>query len=179
MGLSSPSFFERNSIEDSDKYLLVNALAISTILDYNIASNYSSNSGFITQASRIYDFLKSKLYNSTYDMYNNRMDQSGSSVRDYNLHLFENSWMLQATLDLFKATGNITYYNDALQHFYGIENTLYDSINHGYNATFGPNQNTFKTFNGYQMLMSALTNFNQVYYSANLTLIGTSHHICI
>lgn len=170
MGLSSPSFFERNSIEDSDKYLLVNALAISTILDYNIASNYSSNSGFITQASRIYDFLKSKLYNSTYDMYNNRMDQSGSSVRDYNLHLFENSWMLQATLDLFKATGNITYYNDALQHFYGIENTLYDSINHGYNATFGPNQNTFKTFNGYQMLLSALTNFNQVYYSANLTL---------
>lgn len=168
--LASPSFYEQNSVDDSDKYLLVNAIAISTILEYNIASNFTVDSGYISQASRIYDFLKDKLYNSTYNMYNNRMDQS-VNVRDYNLHLLENSWMLQATLDLFKATGNITYYRNALQHFYGIENTLYDTVNHGYNMTFGPNQNNFKTFDGYQMLLSALADFNQIYYSAKLTLV--------
>lgn len=153
----------------TDKVLFPNALGISALLHWNIAEGYQENSLYLAQAERLYSFLKSNLFNTTQNMYNNRMDQTGSTVVDYRLNLLDNAWMLTATIDLFKATGDITYYEDAIELFYGIEKTLYDENNRGYHDSYYTDVSQEKTFDSYNMLISALLDMKEVYDSATIT----------
>ncbi|MBD3354098.1 MAG: hypothetical protein GF364_21630 [Candidatus Lokiarchaeota archaeon] len=162
-----PGYWE--STTNSEKSALTNALGIIALLDWNIATNYTANSAKLNQSIKIYNFMKEELYNSTNDMYNKKMARSGGGL-DYDLVLLDNAWMLKATLKLFEATGNITYYQDALKLYYGIESTLYDPLNYGYNTTFGPNQNTIKEYDDYNMYISALYDFKNIHDTAYIQL---------
>ena len=163
-----PGFKE--SSNDSDKYLLTNALGIIALLEWNIVQGFSKNSKQVQQAIKIYNFLKSRLYNSTYNMYNFKSDMAGVGSFDFNLKLKENSWMLKATTELFKATGNITYYKDALDLFYGIEQTLYDPSKKGYFDVFGPNGSDIKSLDGYCMFQTSLYDLKHLYDSAKINI---------
>ncbi|MHA1338501.1 MAG: hypothetical protein ACTSRZ_01270 [Promethearchaeota archaeon] len=163
-----PGFKETTS--DSDKYLLTNALGIIALLEWNIAEGYDNDSKQVQQAIKIYNFMKTHLYNSTHNMYNYKSDNAGIGSFDYNLRLLENAWMLKAIAELFKSTGNITYYEDALKLFYGIENTLYDSANYGYNDVFGPEDSDIKSVGSYSMLLNALAELKNCYDSAEISI---------
>lgn len=161
----------RSETSSTDKNLLPNALGISALLYWNIADGYKKNSSYIVQAERLYSFFKTNLFNNTNNMYNLKMDQTGSGGYNYHLNLLENAWMLTAILDLFKSTSDITYYNDAIELFRGIENTLYDETNKGYHNSYYGAPSEIKTFDSYNMLISSLIDMKEIYDSAQITSV--------
>ncbi|MHA1821983.1 MAG: hypothetical protein ACTSU2_02250 [Promethearchaeota archaeon] len=169
-----PSFFNTSNIANqrivtSDKFLLPNALGISALIEWSIANGKANNSVAINKSISIWNFIKSKLYNSTYDMYMTRMSQPGANIFNYNMSLLDNAWMLKATLDLFKVTGNLTYYKEALKHFYGIENNLYNNSKYCYSMNIGPQGlSDIATMDSYNALMMSLAQFYQYYSSTKI-----------
>ncbi len=147
------------------KYLYSNALGILALLEWNIANGYEYNSTEVQQAEDTWRFINDKFYNSTFDLYMTRSSETGL-ISDQNLYLLENAWMLQATLELFKHTGNTTYYIHAMDLFNGIEATLYQDS--GYNSQYGSNE---KTMDSYGMFLYSLNNFYDIYLHSEITVV--------
>ncbi|MCP4762656.1 MAG: hypothetical protein GY870_12825 [archaeon] len=132
----------------------------------------------VTKSEGIWRSIYDNLYNSTYDMYMSTCGTNGAMI-NYNMTLVDNSWMLRATLDLFKSTGNITYYNAALAHFNGIESNMYNSTNCSYYSTINIDQEKIesKTIEGYNNLIASLMQFQEIYDWTVLTPLDLSNSL--
>ncbi len=171
----NPSFYTFMNSDGDDhndttnKLLLPNALGISALLDWNIAENFDKNSSKVQQSEKIWNFLKENFYNDTFQLFMSETDQDGSTIQDYKMNLQDNAWMLKSTLDLFKTTGNISYYEASLDLYYGIEDNLYDQSNFGYNSSTGFGGTGIKNFDDYNLLLYSLNDFFTIFSSSVLT----------
>lgn len=150
------------------KYLYSNALGILALLEYNIQNGYEKNSIEVQQAEYIWRFLNQKFFNSTYNMYMTETNFNGNILRDWDLYLLENAWMMKSTLNLFKHTGNTTYYDKAMELFNGIEHNIYDSVNGGYNTLIG---SSVKTLDSYSMLLYTLQDFYNIFTQSEINVV--------
>ncbi len=116
-----------------DYHLSVNALGIITLLEYWIETGMTNDSTYYNKAIEIYQKLDEKLWNGTeYNLYHNISD-AGWAIYDYDFDLKANAMMMSASLKLFEVTGDITYYERAINVSKSIENLFFDSINGAYN----------------------------------------------
>ncbi|MHA1272850.1 MAG: hypothetical protein ACTSQS_05385, partial [Promethearchaeota archaeon] len=104
------------------KYLKINALGILTLLDYWLDTG-----------------MNTKLWNSTYQAYEYRRtrDWSIGTVSDRRLDLESNAIMMEACLKLFELTGNISYYNRAIDLYNFFEANLYNKSLKAYMNSIG------------------------------------------
>jgi len=170
------SFYNTSNLDNTigsnskNKNLFTNALGILALLEWNIINGYEKNSIEVLKAEKIWRFLNNKLYDGGYNLYIHETNVNGTIpiVPDgANMYLLENAWMLKATLELFKHTGNTTYYEKALDHFGGIEENLYDSVNYGYTSLFGSSE---KSMDSYGMLLYSVYDFHDIFTQSQISI---------
>jgi hypothetical protein len=147
-------------IGTNNKNLLTNALGIYALLEWSMHNDYE-----VVQAEKIWNFLNSRLVNGPNNLYIAEASRDGYISIDSNMYLLQNAWMLKTSLELFKHTGNSTYYEGAFNLFNGIEQNLYDSTNGGYNSLVGSSE---KTMDGYGMLINALNDFYKIFTESEI-----------
>ncbi|MFX1320878.1 MAG: hypothetical protein ACFFAQ_04450 [Promethearchaeota archaeon] len=147
-----------------DKYLDVNALGIITLLEYWVETGKKNDSSYLQKAIYLYNKLDEKLWVSG-PAYMYKADRDWSNADpEYNLEA--NSIMMSACLKLFELTGNITYYNRAIEIFDYFENNLYDGpLNKAYDSS---NSDPSKNLHSNLKLSEAYLNAFEIYNSTNL-----------
>ncbi len=133
------------SSDNNNKYLETNALGIITLIEYWKVSNKSE---YLNNATLIFNKINTTLFDGTYGAYLNQSNSNWGSHDDL-IDVKSNAMMMQACLKLFEVSGNITYYNSALNIYNTLENTFYDSTNKAYSTsldTFTMSKNTDKNF---------------------------------
>jgi hypothetical protein len=140
-------------------HLDVNALGIITLLEFWIETGKEGASPYLSRAIDIYNSLDDHLWNDTDKVYYYISTPSWVIANSaYNLRA--NSLMLEACLKLFELTGNITYYNRAVEIFKSFENNLYDSVNTAYRFSF---TNSSKNLNSNLNLRRAYLKASEIY----------------
>ncbi len=132
---------------DMYKRLDVNALGILTLLEYWLQTGMNQSSEHLTNATILYSLLNQYLWNSTYNAYEFLARQDwGSNVpspeTNRRIDLEANALMMRACLKLFSVTGNITYYNRAIDLYNFFENYLFNDTLGAYMASIGYVNNT-------------------------------------
>ncbi|MHA1274510.1 MAG: hypothetical protein ACTSQS_13885 [Promethearchaeota archaeon] len=110
------------------KYLKINALGILALLDFWLDTGMNKSS-YINNATNLYNLINIKLWNSTYGAYEycRRFDwEKTPTLSDRKLDLESNALMMEACLKLFEVTGNISYYNRAIDLYNFFEKYLYN-----------------------------------------------------
>ena len=143
-------FWIENESMDGNSLYLKNA----TSLYKKISTPVGASGGLWDPINEAYQFAKNEFWNNI-DAINNRID------------LEANSLMMQACLKLFEATGNITYYNRAIDLYNTFENKFYDSSVNAYRTSIGPINNN-KNFSSNLMLTDAYLKAVELYYSTIL-----------
>jgi len=117
-------------------HLSVNALGITTLLEFWIETGMESNSSYYQQAIDLYKSISmnTRLWNDTNHLYMN-VSKPDWSIEDKDIDLKANAMMMSACLKLFEVTGNITYYDRAMEIFNSTEFRLFDNINNVYNSS--------------------------------------------
>jgi hypothetical protein len=169
-GFYNTTDIENNKIGSNNKVLLTNALGIWALLEWNIAKGYTKSSSEVLKAEAIWRFLNSKLLNGANDLYITETNFDGNIAINSDMYLLYNAWMIKSSLELFKQTGNSTYYLGALDNFYGIEQHLYDQTNHAYSSLVGSSE---KTLDSYGMLIYALNDFYDIFIQSEILLTYT------
>ncbi|MHA1378729.1 MAG: hypothetical protein ACTSRG_10140 [Candidatus Helarchaeota archaeon] len=100
-----------------------NSLGILALLKFY---DSTSNQTYIRMAENISIYLRKNLYNSIFQGFN-------YSISNTTKLLESNSWAVQAYLELYEKTENITYYLQGRNVSFFLENYLWDSINQIYN----------------------------------------------
>ncbi|MFX1344896.1 MAG: hypothetical protein ACFFAI_07290 [Promethearchaeota archaeon] len=154
-------------------HLDVNALGIITLLEFWVGSGMQNNSQFYLKAVEIYNSLDNNLWNTTDKLYHKIYFPIGN-IDDYDYDLNANALMLEACIRLFQITGNIIYFNRAIELFNSLENNLYDSMNNAYDFSLS---NSNKNFNSNLKLYNAYLEASETYSStileANYNLTAT------
>ncbi|MFX1297566.1 MAG: hypothetical protein ACFFD2_22290, partial [Promethearchaeota archaeon] len=147
-------------------HLSTNALGIIALLEFWIASGMQNNSEYLEMAKDLYNSLSadSHLWNSTKNLYKNIQTNTWQKY-DPDLNLDSNALMMRACLKLFEVTGNITYYDRAVNMSKSIESNLYDTINNAYNFSLN---NYDKSFNSNLKLSKAYLDAFDIYNSTVL-----------
>ncbi|MFX0041631.1 MAG: hypothetical protein ACFE8L_01850 [Candidatus Hodarchaeota archaeon] len=147
-----------------DKYLDVNALGIITLLEYWIETGLKNDSAYLKKAIDLYNKLDEELWVNGF-AYMYKADQDWTNpISEYNLEA--NSIMMSACLKLFELTGNVTYYNRAIEIFEYFENNLYDGpLNKAYDSS---NLDPSKNFHSNLKLSEAYLNAIEIYNSTIL-----------
>jgi len=166
-GFYNTSDIENNKIGSNNKNLLTNALGILALLEWNIQNGYEIDSTEVLQAESIWRFLNTQLFDGIDELYITETNFDGNIVVNSDMYLVQNAWMLKASLELFKHSGNTTYYIGALENFDGIEKTLYDQTNYGYNSLAGSSE---KNLDGYGMLINSLTDFYEIFIESEIII---------
>jgi len=155
-------------------HLDVNALGIITLLEFWVSSGMQNDSSFLEKAVDLYNSLDDNLWNVTGDNLYSNIAESNWMIVDSSTNLNSNALMLEACIRLFQLTGNITYYNRAIEIFNSFENNLYDSINNAYDSSIS---DTNKNFNSNLKLYDAYLEASETYSStileANYNLTDT------
>lgn len=152
---------------DGQKYyhLDVNALGIITLLEFWVGSGMESDSPFLEKAVDLYNSLDDHLWNLTGDALYSNIAQPNWFLHDGSTNLNSNALMLEACIRLFQLTGNITYYDRAIELFDSFENNLYDSINNAYDFSLADSS---KNFNSNLKLYDAYLKASETYSSTIL-----------
>ena len=153
---------------NTDKYLHVNALGIITLLDF-WKENGSIDSPYYKNATALYDKLDDKFWDSVDKAY---IYSGGAAwVQDDVKHDLEaNSLMMQACLKLFDITGNITYYDRAIELYNTFEENFYNFTLYAYNASLGSgNNDNYKNFHANLKLCEAYLDAFEIYNNVMLT----------
>lgn len=147
-------------------YLRTNTIGIISLLEFWIESGMKNDSLYFQNAIKVYKSLDNNLWNSTHKFYMN-LAQPGWSNIDKSLILEDNALMMSACLKLFELTGNVTYYNRALNIFNSIESNLSDNVGGdiAYNFSF---TNSTKSFYSNLMVSDAYLNAFEIYNSVVL-----------
>ncbi len=146
-------------------HLDVNALGIITLLEFWVGSGMESDSPFLEKAVDLYNSLDDNLWNLTGDDLYSNIAQPNWFLSDGSTNLNSNALMLEACIRLFQLTGNITYYNRAIELFNSFENNLYDSVNKAYDFSLADSS---KNFNSNLKLCDAYLKASETYSSTIL-----------
>ncbi|MHA1300471.1 MAG: hypothetical protein ACTSO9_13715, partial [Candidatus Helarchaeota archaeon] len=101
----------------------INSLGIIALLKYY---EYLGNTTYIRLAENLSIFLRQNLYNNGFQGFN-------YSFTNTTKYLETNSWALEAFMDLYEQTGNISYYLIGRNVSMFLNNYLWDSFNKIYN----------------------------------------------
>jgi len=145
-------------------HLSTNALGIIALLEYWLVSGMESDSKYLERAKELYNNIDSNLWNSTKSLYENIRTDTWFKY-DPDLNLNSNAMMMRACLKLFEVSGNISYYDRAVNMSKSIESNLYDTINNAYNFSLS---NYDKSFNSNLKLSKAYLNAFDIYNSTVL-----------
>jgi len=133
------------SLGDLNYHLRDNALGIIALLEFWIASGLGdkTESEYLRNAISIYNALDFKFYVNDKG-YMNIRDPTLTIFEDESINLENNALMMSACLKLFESTGNITYYNRAINLSKSFENNFYDINVNAYNFSLAndPNNGT-------------------------------------
>ncbi len=155
---------------DNFYYLSTNALGLFTLLEFWTASGMENDSTYLKRANQLYNTLNSHFWNDTVNLYKRIVNPDWTTF-DNSLNLNDNALMMSACLKFFEVTGNITYYNKALEIYKSIQYNLYDNINHVYDFSF---TNSTKSFNSNLKLSKAYLNAFEIY---NSTVINVNYNV--
>ena len=163
------------------KRLDTNALGIIALIDFWIENeSMDINSKYFKNSTLLYEKLEN-LWDSTnnaYESYRTDTWTDASGTSDEIIDLKSNSFMLQACLKLFEATGNITYYDRAIDLYNTFENQFYDSSDNAYRTSIVTVINNNKNFSSNLMLTDAYLKAVEIYYSTVLdTAFNTSSQV--
>jgi len=153
------------------KYLDVNALGILALLDTWIATGMESNSSYLANATILYNKINENLWNNSYNAYEYRRQQDWSPTlisEDSRLDLAANSLMMRACLKFYDLTGNLSYYNKAIELFNFLENNLFNDTINLYMSSIGYGNNTNIDLKANMMLCKALIEALEIYESTTL-----------
>jgi hypothetical protein len=119
------------TIIDGNKYLETNALGIITLVEY--WKQNTNKSVYLNNATQLFDIINSTMWNETYGE-GAYLNQSASDWSNPNelIDLKTNAIMMEASLKLFEATGNVSYYDTAIKIYKTFENIFYDTDNNAY-----------------------------------------------
>ncbi len=145
-------------------HLSTNALGIIALLEMWIASGMLNDSDYLQKAKVLYNKLDTNLYDSANKLYKNIADPSWFPS-DPDLNLDSNAMMMRACLKLFEVSGNISYYDRAVNMSKSIESNLYDTINNAYNLSLTSYD---KSFNSNLKLSKAYLDAFEIYNSTVL-----------
>ncbi len=157
-------------VTDKYKFLATNAYAIWALTEWYIElgtpgigdQKYVDS---IENAEKIFLSLNNTLWNETYSLFMNGMDNS-DEIYDRTILLKDNSIMLMAMQKLFKVTGNFTYYKVCMDMFNGIQKNFKDPVYGSYytwlNATASAEINKNKNFNSISYLFRSINSLSSL-----------------
>lgn len=151
-------------------HLDVNALGIISLLEFWVGSGKENDSSFLLKATQLYNSLDNNLWNNIDKLYHN-VSQPNWNIIDFDYDLNANALMMKACLRFFQLTGNITYYNRAIELYDTFENDLYDIINNAYDFSLTDNS---KNFNSNLKLFDAYLEASETYSS---TLLDANYNL--
>ena len=151
-------------------HLSTNALGIIALLEMWIASGMQNDSEYLQIAKVLYNNLDTNLYDSANKLYKNIADP-GWNPTGPNLNLDSNAMMMRACLKLFEVSGNISYYDRAVNMSKSIESNLYDTMNNAYNFNLTDYD---KSFNSNLKLSKAYLDAFDIY---NRTVLDGSYSV--
>ncbi len=156
------------------KYLSTNALGIISLLDHWIETGKKNNSVYLTNATLLYDKINDYLWNSTFKAYEYRRTPDWQIITEFSdqkIDLESNALMMRACLKLFDVSGNITYYDKAIELFNSLEKNFYDKSVKSYNSSVGSSNslnNGNKNFYSNLRLCEAYLDAFEIYNSTSL-----------
>ncbi|MHA1291612.1 MAG: hypothetical protein ACTSQJ_02960 [Promethearchaeota archaeon] len=164
-----------------DKFLNVNALGITTLIEHWLMTGKNC-SEYIDNATLLFNLLSygpNKLWNSTYNAYEYHRNRDWTPTINKNhraLDLEANALMMIACLRLFDATGNISYYNRALELNQFFETYLFDNSINGYNSSLNGYASNDDTKNFYKnlRLCEAYLKGYEIY---NASVLSTEYNV--
>lgn len=145
-------------------HLKTNALGILALLEFWVGSGMESTSPFFSLATQLYNNLNNNIWNDIDKLYYN-ITQPNWNIWDFDYDLSANALMLEACIRFFQLTGNITYYNRAIELFNSFENNLYDEINNAYDFSLADHS---KNLNSNLKLFAAYLDASDTYGSTVL-----------
>ncbi|GAF91453.1 unnamed protein product, partial [marine sediment metagenome] len=153
-------------------HLDVNALGIITLLEFWVGSGMESD--FLEKAVNLYNSLDDHLWNLTGDDLYSNIAESNWFLFDSSTNLNSNALMLEACIRLFQLTGNITYYNRAIELFDSFEKNLYDSVNKAYDFSISDSSKNFNTnLKLYDAYLKTSETYSSTILRANYNLTAT------
>ncbi len=152
------------------KYLDTNALGIIALIDFWIENeSMDINSKYFQNATILYEKLEDQFIGGAYIYGRSRFWNTVAPLERIDLEA--NSLMMQACLKLFEATGNISYYDRAIELYTYFETQMYNSSSSAYITSIGlgpiPNNN-FMNFTSNLRLSEAYLKALKLYNSTVL-----------
>lgn len=163
--------FDFNST-DHTKKLDVNALGILALLEM-WKYNGSIQSPYFINATLLYNKINQSLWNSNIKAYNYSASEDWNVVNNL-IDLESNTLMMSACLKFFQLTGNITYYDRAIELYNTFESVFFDNKNKAYNESIGYYSSENKNFKSNLRLCEAYINAFEIY---NSSLIFAEYNI--
>jgi hypothetical protein len=163
--------------DDCRKTLDTNALGIITLIDFWTENeSMDLNSMYFKNATCLYNKLDEKLWDPANGAYKYAIDKDWNIFIDQKIDLEANALMMQACLKLFEVTGNISYYNRALELYNTFESKMYDTTVNAYKTSIGSVINNYKNFTSNLRLTEAYLKAFEIYNSTvlNATFNTTS-----
>ncbi|MHA1912926.1 MAG: hypothetical protein ACW986_06885 [Promethearchaeota archaeon] len=151
-------------------HLTTNAIAIMTLMEFWIETGMENDSAHLLRAIELYKSLDDNLWSSINNAYY-AVAQPAWIPFDSSFNLKANSLMMRACLKLFEFTGNISYYNRAVEIFNSFENNFYDDPNEAYDYSL---TNSSKNLNSNLILSEAYLNAFNIYGS---TVINSEYNL--
>ncbi|NVM36120.1 MAG: hypothetical protein HWN81_11030 [Candidatus Lokiarchaeota archaeon] len=148
-------------------HLNTNALGIITLLEFWIISGMKNDSIYLQRAKDLYNRLETELYDPVNTLYKNIGQADWNTIWDDNLTLDSNAMMMRACLKFFEVSGNISYYDRAVNMSKSIEANLYDTMINAYNFSFMETSSD-KSFNSNLKLSKAYLDAFDIYKSTFL-----------
>jgi len=114
------------------KYLDVNALGLSALLEFWLEDELANDSVYLGYVEDLYEKMETELWNPTVNAYEYYRDASWAAGDD-TIDLEANTLMMNALLRFFELTGNQTYHSKAMVLFNTFETSFYDDSIGAYN----------------------------------------------
>ncbi|MEJ2277077.1 MAG: hypothetical protein P8Y70_04915 [Candidatus Lokiarchaeota archaeon] len=153
------------------KYLSVNALGLSALLDFWKQNNLTKDSLYLSRARNLYAKMNLELWNPTYNAYENYRDASWSTGDD-TINLEGNALMMNALLKFYDLTGNSTYFSKAMTLFNTFENSFYDKAVGAFNNSISTPSvplDGYKNFYTNLKVCESYLNAIDIYQKSSLT----------
>ncbi len=142
--LSLGFYYKSTGSDSTYKYLSTNALGILTLLESWIETGMKNDTSYFENATLLYQKINNSLWNSTFKAYEYRRTNDWHDITglsDKRIDLESNSLMLSACVKFFDVTGNISYYDKAIELFNSLEQYFYDEAVNSYNSSIGTSTN--------------------------------------
>ncbi len=148
---SADQYWTASTVAQKSKHLSTNALGIIALLEYWKMTGMRNNSKYYQNATALYERLSTDwdgigggidggLWNSTYNAYEYNMRDRwdyDADISSRRIDLESNALMMMACLKLFEVSGNISYYNRAIELFESMKKYFYNTAIDAHKTSHG------------------------------------------